>query len=108
MKALNTMKFMSNAIETLTEYKTAIAAAETFEDAKNRARGMMGYIDCLTTFLNTMICFENNDFTGDFGELLDGWMHKMYQALVNKAEETKQPSEVMWKLLTKRDEYEMM
>lgn len=108
MKALNTMKFVSNAIEELTEYKAAIAAAETFEDAKNKARMMMGYINGLTTFLNTMICKENNDFTGDFGEVLDGWMHKMYQALVNKADETKQPSEVMLKLLNKRDEYEMM
>jgi len=108
MKALNTMKFVSNAIEELTEYKAAIAAAETFEDAKNKARMMMGYLNGLNTFLNTMICMENNDFTGDFGELLDGWTHKMYQTLVNKAEETKQSSDVVWKLLTKRDEYKMM
>ena len=79
MKALNTMKFVSNAIEELTKYNEAVAAAETFEDAKNVARKMMGYIDGLTTFLNTMICAENNDFTGEFGEVLDGWMHKMYR-----------------------------
>lgn len=108
MKALNTMKFVSNAIEELTKYNEAVAAAETFEDAKNVARKMMGYIDGLTTFLNTMICAENNDFTGEFGEVLDGWMHKMYQSLVNKADETKQGHDVMWKLLTKRDEYQMM
>lgn len=108
MKSLNTMKFMSNAIENLTEYKTAIAAAETFKDAQKQALAMMGYIDCLTTFLNTMICVENNDFTGDFGELLDDWMHKLYQELAIKADETKQPSEVILKLLNKRDEYEIM
>lgn len=48
MKALNTMKFVSNAIEELAEYKAVIAAAETFEDAKNKARMMMGYINSLT------------------------------------------------------------
>ena len=105
MKALNIMKFVSNAIEELTKYNEAVTTAETFEDAKNVARKMMGYIDELTTFLNTMICVENNDFTGEFGEVLDGWMHKMYQSLVNKARDTKQGNDVMWTLLKKRDEY---
>jgi hypothetical protein len=108
MKALHTMKFVSNAIEELTKYNEAIAAAETYETAKNRARMMMGYINGLTTFLNTMICMENNGFTGEFSEVLDGWMHKMYQSLVNKAVETKQGHDVEWKLLQLRDEYEMM
>lgn len=105
MKALNTMKFVSNAIEDLTEYKNAIAAAETFEDAKNRARKMMGYINCLITFSNTMICVENNGFTADFSDVCNGWMHKMYQELIRKADETEQDHDTMWKLLNKRDEY---
>lgn len=100
-----TLKFISNAIEELTKYNEAIAVAETYEDSKNVARKMIGYIDGLTTFLNTMICPENNDFTGDFGEVLDGWMRKMYQSLVNKARDTKQGNDVMWTLLKKRDEY---
>ena len=108
MKSLNTLKFISNAIEELTKYNEAIAAAETYEDSKNVARKMMGYIDGLTTFLHTMMCVENNDFTGDFSEVLDGWMHKMYQSLVNKADETKQGHDVMWALLKKRDEYQSM
>lgn len=108
MKTLNTMKFVSNAIEALTEYKTAIAAAETFEDAKNVARKMMGYIDCLTTFTNTMICMENNEFTGDFSDLLDGWLHKMYQELINKATATSQNHDTVWNLLCERDKYPML
>lgn len=108
MKSLNTMKFVSNAIETLAEYKIAIADAKTFDEAKNKGRTMAGYIDGLTTFLNTMICQENNDFTGEFGEVLDGWMHKMYQAVIDKAVETDQDKDVIWKLVMKRDEYEMM
>ena len=47
MKSLNTIKFVSNAIEELTKYNEAISAAKTFEDAKNKARMMMGYIDAL-------------------------------------------------------------
>ena len=42
------MKFVSNAIEELTKYNEAIAAAETFENALNVARKMMGYLDGLT------------------------------------------------------------
>ena len=105
MKALNTMMFVSNAVQELTEYKTKIAAAETYEDAKNTARGMMGYIDCLVTFLNTMICKENNDFTAELDDVLNDWMAKMYQAIADKAIETDQPHDVVLKLLQKRDEY---
>lgn len=105
MKALNTMKFISNAIENLTGYKAAIEAAETYEDAKNVARKMMGYIDCLETVTNTMICEENNDFTPDLCDVLEGWMHKMYQALICKAEETHQPHDTIFTLCQTRDEY---
>lgn len=108
MKNLNTMKFVSNAIEELTEYKAAIAGSKTFDEAKNTGRMMAGYINGLITFLNTMICKENNDFTGEFGEVLDGWMHKMYQAIIDKAVETDQDKDIIWKLLMKRDEYEVM
>ena len=55
-----------------------------------------------------MICMENNDFTGDFSEVLDGWMYKMYQTLVDKADETNQDKDIVWKLLVKRDEYTAM
>ena len=41
MQNLNTMKFVSNAIEELTKYNEAIAAAETFENALNVARKMI-------------------------------------------------------------------
>lgn len=88
MKALNTMKFVSNTIEQLTIYKDKVEKAETFEEAKKEALVMMGFLNGAVIFLNTMICKENNDFTGEFGEVIDGWFHKMYQALVNKATDT--------------------
>lgn len=105
MKPINTMKFVANMTEEIVKYKVAIKAAETYEAAKDTARQMAGYIDCGITFLNTMICKENNDFTAEFDEVIEGWQVAMYQLLIDKAIETKQDSELIWKLLRKRDEY---
>ena len=105
MKALNTMKFVTNATVELTKYQNAIREAETYDIARNAAYQMRGYIDCMITFLNTMICMENNDFTGDFGDVLDDWMVTLYQTLADKAIETKQDGETIHKLLCMRDEH---
>lgn len=105
MKALNTMMFVSNAITELNAYTTRIREAETYEAARNQAYQMIGYLNSLTTFLNTMICMENNDFTGEFGEVIDSWMATVYQTLANKADETKQSAGTIAQLLKKRDEY---
>lgn len=106
MKALNTMKYMSNLIETLTEYKARIELAETYEAAKTTAYKMFGYIDCMTTFLNTMICKENNDFTAELDEVIDEWMVKVYQTMIDKANETEQSDDLVWKLCEARDQYQ--
>lgn len=103
MKALNTMKFISNAVIELNVFKELIATAKTYEKAKEKASAMLGYIDCLTTFLNSMICLENNDFTGDFEEVIEDWQRTAYQALINKAIETKQDNSVVITLCRKRD-----
>ena len=108
MKALNTMKFVANAVSELTRYEASIRAAETYEEAANRARKALGCTDCCITFLNTMICAENNDFTAEFGDVLDGWLHTIYQAMASKAIETKQSDDLICKLLQKRDEYEAL
>lgn len=104
MKALNTMKFVNNAAIELTHFKELIATAETYEKAKEKAAAMFGYLDCLTTFLNTMICKENNDFTAEFDEVIEEWQRTAYQAVIDKALETKQDSNVIVALLRKRDE----
>lgn len=105
MKNLNTMKFVTNMTEEVSRYKTAIEKAETYEAAKGIAHQMAGYINCGVTFLNTMICMDNNDFTAEFDEVIEGWQVAMYQLLIDKAIETKQSHELVWKLLQKRDEY---
>ena len=105
MKALNNIKFISEATTTLNDWLKAIEETETYEDAKNKGRIALGYIDCMMTYLNCMICKENNDFTGDLGELLDSMLASVYQKLANKAIETKQGDDIVMKLLKKRDEF---
>ena len=79
----------------------AIEEASTYEDAKNKGRIALGYIDCMITYLNCMITMENNDFTGELGELLDSMLASLYQKLANKAIETKQGVEIVLTLLKK-------
>lgn len=105
MKQLNTMQFLSDTLERLTELKEQINQSETYEKARNIANAMQGYLDCLNTFNNTMICEENNNFTADFDDLLCSWHVKTAQALVNKAEQTGQRHEIIYDLLEKRDQY---
>lgn len=105
MKALHTLRFVTEATKTLTDYQNRIANAETYETARNAARQMLGYIDCLITFNNTMVCAENNDFTGEFDEVIDDWTATVYGTLAQKAIETKQDHDTVMKLLGKRDEH---
>lgn len=105
MKALNTMEFVSNAVEGLVRIKDRIETTDTYEAAQAHFNRMMGYIDALNTFNNTMICLENNDFTGDFGGVLYHWTRRGYQALVDKAVATKQSNETVEHLLRLRDEF---
>lgn len=105
MKALNTMKFVTNATVELTKYQNAIRNAETYDTARNAAYQMRGYIDCMITFLNTMICMENNDFTAELDEVIEGWQASVYQTLADKAIDTKQDADTIHKLLCMRDEH---
>lgn len=105
MKALNNVKFISEATTELDKWIDQISRASNFEKAKRKAEGAIGFIDCLTTYCNCLLCVENNDLTGELGELLDNMTARVYQAAANKAIETKQPDEITVKLLKRRDEY---
>ena len=105
MKPLNVMKYITNATKDVVSYTTQIKDAETFEAAKEIANRMHGYISCMNTFFNTMICMENNDFTADSDEVIDGWLYDMYQALADKATETEQDEAVILQCLRKRSEF---
>ena len=103
MKALNNIQFVVNAAEEMASYKSKIRAAEDYDTAKHIAYQAIGYLNCMITYLNTMICFENNDFTGDLDETIDDWRKNIFQALIDMASKTEQPSEIIWKLCRKRD-----
>ena len=104
MKKINEMQFISNAIEQLAEYKREITNADSYEKAKKTAREALGYLNCLHTFNNTMICKENNEFTADFGDALTQQEASIYQALVTIAAKTGQAGEIILKLCQTRDE----
>lgn len=103
MKALNNLKFVTNATEEIASYKSQIREAEDYDTAKRIAYQAIGYLNCMVTFLNTMICFENNDFTGDLDETIDDWRKDIFQALIDMAMKTEQPKETIWKLCRRRD-----
>lgn len=104
MKALNTMVFVSNVVENLVKTENGIKDADTYENARLRSNYMLGYIDALITFNNTMVCLENNDFTGDFDNVIYNWKRKTYQAVIDKAIATEQKEEEIWRVLRLRDE----
>lgn len=104
MKVLNTMKFMYNAITEFNKWLKAIEDAAEYNKAEEKAAAAIGFIDCLHTFNNSMICTENNDFTGDTCEMLDEMEAEVYNKLANKAADTNQDAEKVMKLLKKRDE----
>lgn len=105
MKALNNIQFVSDATTNFNQWINAITQAETYDKAVRKGEGALGFIDCMTTYLNCMICWDNNDFTGDLGDLLDNMTASVYQHVADKARETNQPNDVIMKLLEKRDEY---
>lgn len=103
MKPLNTMMYISNAAEELGEYKAKIIHAADYTEAKRIGNMALGYVNCMITFLNTMICEENNGLTGELDEVISSWRKSIYQAVIDKADETNQPVEVIMALLRKRD-----
>jgi hypothetical protein len=104
MKALNTIRFIANASEDLTKWVKLVEEAKTYEDARKNANVVLGYLDCMTTFCNTMICKENNDLTPEISDMIDEWKYKLYQAACNVADRTEQPREEWFRLAKLRDE----
>ena len=104
MKALNTIQFISNASEDLTNWKNKIHEVETYEDARRLGNCMLGYLDCMCTLCNTMICKENNGLTGEISDMIDNWKAECYQAVADVAVKTGQSADIIVVLLKKRNE----
>lgn len=99
MKALHTMKFVNDATIELTKYEARLSSSDNYEEAKNIACNMLGYIDCLTTFLKAMICTENNDFTAEYSDVIDDWTNRVRRLLVDKAVKTEQDPDTVLELI---------
>lgn len=106
MKALNPLRYIAEAADRIADYKARIGRAEEYEKARNIGNAALGYIDCMITFLNTMIDLENNDFTGDLDEVLEIWHRDVCQAVIDKAIETHQDHDKICRLLKIRDNEE--
>lgn len=104
MKALNTIKFIANISVEIEKYKTRIRNAEDIVKARIAASAMRGYIDCALTFLNTMVCTENNDLTADLHEQIDEWHAQVYGTLADKAIELGIDGDYISRLINRRDE----
>lgn len=85
MKKLNTVKFIAEATRGFDSWVKSIDGAEDLEEARKRGNAAIGYIDCMTVFLNTMIDKENNDFTEELDEMLEEWTVKVYNHMADKA-----------------------
>jgi len=99
MRPLNTLQFLVNMTEDINDLQQEIRNAETYEDAKRYASRMVGYIGCATTFLNTMICTENNGFTEEFDDVLNEWERIIYSLLADKAIQTNQSPDTIAELI---------
>lgn len=103
MKALNNIMFVAEASRTFESWLRGIDQADNFDTAKSKTAAALGFIDCMIVYLNVMIDKENNEFTGELGDVIDSFRHDAYQHLINKADELGEPSEVIFKLCKKRD-----
>lgn len=105
MKGLNIFKMIKEATVQVEGYKADIKNAETYEDAKKVGLQAIGYVNCLITMSNTMICTENNGITQQLDSIENQFLAEIFDAMANKANETKQPTELVFKLYNKRDEH---
>ena len=105
MKALNNLKFIANASQDIEQYKIKIEKVDSYDRAKAIGNAALGYINCMITYLNTMIDKENNDFTGDLDEVIIEWRSSIYQKVIDKADEMNQGSDEIFRLCEARDNY---
>ena len=71
MKEINTMELIVSAGQEVGKYKELINNAETEEKVKAVGNAALGFLNGMNVVINSMISFENNEFTGDFGEWVD-------------------------------------
>lgn len=103
MKALNNIKFLTEATTQFNAYLNVIDESESYEHASTAGKYAFGFIDCMIVYLNSMLAAENNDFTEQLDCVLDDWRASVYQHIADKAIETNQNTDLILDLLKKRD-----
>lgn len=103
MKALNNIKFICEATTTFNSWVDRIDSAADYEDARRFGSAAIGFADCMTVYLNAMICKENNDFTAELDETVEEWKATVYQHMASKAIETHQDNNTILAMLRMRD-----
>lgn len=83
MRKNNNMDLVASAAAEVTNYKKWINEAETEEKAKAVGNAALGFLNGMTITINAMICMENNDFTGDFGE----WTEKQERMIKQRVKQ---------------------
>lgn len=105
MKSLNTIKYITESTMALNKWESYIDEAKTWDEAKKAGNSAIGYIDAMITFMNCMIHEENNDLTEQLDDVIEEWLYDLYQKMADKALECDEPSEVVVKILEKRNEH---
>lgn len=107
MNSFNPYKVTAEITKTFSAICGYIKDAESIEEMQKQGSRAVGYIEGLNAMTNGMICFANNDFTGDFNALLEDMMADVYQLCIDKALEFDR-HDLFWKYAEKRDEYREM
>lgn len=107
MNSFNPYKVTAEITKTFSAICGYIKNAENVEDMKKQGSRAIGFIEGCHAMTSGMICFANNDFTGDFSALLDSMAADVYQACIDKALEFGR-DDLFWKYAEKRDEYSEM
>lgn len=103
MKALNNIKFICDATTTFNSWVNRIDTASDYDEARRFGSAAIGFVDCMTVYLNAMVDKDNNDFTAELDDMLESWQAAIYQHMASKAIETHQDSNTIISMLRMRD-----
>ena len=103
MKALNNIKFICDATTTFNSWINRIDTASGYEEARRVGSAAIGFVDCMTVYLNAMVDKDNNDFTAELCDVLESWQAAIYQHMASKAIETHQDNSTILAMLRMRD-----
>ena len=103
MKALNNIKFISEATTQFNSWVSMINFAVDYDEARRAGSAAIGFAACMTVYLNAMVDKDNNDFTAELDEMIESWQATVYQCMADKAIEFHQSNDTVLAMLRMRD-----